>query len=231
MDKTGIMSSVRSDMPQAGQCYVLWGSAGHAKVLASLITLTGGKVIALFDRDNVTPAIEGVPLYVGEAGFKRWVESMKTVTDVVGLAAIGGARGRDRLAIHALFRQQGLLDINLIHPNASVCISATIGAGTQILAQAVVSAEARIGEACILNHRASIDHECLIGNGVHIAPGATLCGCINIGDNVMIGAGAVVLPRLSIGDNSVIGAGAVITKNVPAGVTVIGNPGRVIKQN
>jgi sugar O-acyltransferase (sialic acid O-acetyltransferase NeuD family) len=229
MDKMGILSLARSDMPRAGQRYILWGSAGHAKVLASLIVLTGGKVIALFDNEDVAPAIEGVPLYIGEAGFKRWAETMETVSDVVGLAAIGGARGRDRLAIHALFQQQGLLVNNLIHPHSSVCTSAVVGVGTQILAQSVVAAEVRIGDACILNHRASVDHECLLGHGVHIAPGATLCGCINVGDNVFIGAGAIVLPRLIIGDNCVIGAGAVVTKNIPAGAMVMGNPGRVIK--
>lgn len=231
MNKANNESVATIKPPQAGQRYVLWGSAGHAKVLANLITLTGGTVIALFDRANVPSAIEGVPLYVGEIGFKRWAERMGAVADIVGLAAIGGERGQDRLAIHALFRKQGLLVRSLIHPNASVCISATVGAGTQILAQAVVSSEVSIGEAGILNHHASVDHECVLGNGVHIAPGATLCGCIHVGNNVMIGAGAVVLPRLSIGDNSVIGAGAVITKNVPAGVTVIGNPGRIIKHN
>jgi sugar O-acyltransferase (sialic acid O-acetyltransferase NeuD family) len=216
-------------IPVAGeQCFVLWGSAGHAKVLSSLIALRGGRVVALFDNREVPSALVGVALYVGEAGFKRWASETTSRTSVIGLVAIGGDRGRDRMAIHALFRRYGLQVSSLVHPAASVCASAHIGAGTQVLAQAVVAAEVRIGEACIVNHGAVVDHECALGNGVHIAPGATLCGCVTLGDNVMVGAGAVVLPRLSVGADSVIGAGAVVTKNIIAGVTVVGNPGRVV---
>ena len=95
-----------------------------------------------------------------------------------------------------------------------------------MLAQALVVADSRLGDVCIVNHKASVDHECILGNGVHLAPGATVCGCVTIGNNVMIGAGSVVLPRLKIGSDALIGAGAVVTKDVPAGSIVVGNPGR-----
>lgn len=210
------------------QRYVLWGSAGHAKVLASLIALRGGRVIALFDNRELISALDGVALHVGEAGFRRWADATHSLQSVFGLAAIGGHCGRDRLAIHALFRRRGLQVTSLVHPDASVCATAIIGAGTQVLAQVVIAAQARIGEACILNHGAVVDHECVLGDGVHLAPAATLCGCVTLCDNVMVGAGAVVLPRLSIGADSVIGAGAVVTKDIPPGATVVGNPGRVV---
>jgi sugar O-acyltransferase (sialic acid O-acetyltransferase NeuD family) len=213
-----------SDPPR----YVLWGSAGHAKVVADLIALRGGQVLALFDNRDVPSALDGVALHIGEAGFHGWADNAHDPTSVFGLAAIGGARGRDRLAIHALFRHRGLRLASLVHPDASVCSSAQLGAGTQVLAQATVAAGARIGDACIVNHRAGVDHECVLGDGVHIAPGATLCGCVTVGDNVMVGAGAVVLPRLSIGPDSVIGAGAVVTRDVPAGVKMAGNPARLL---
>lgn len=210
------------------QRYVLWGSAGHAKVLASLIALRGGRVVALFDNRQVPSVLAGVTCYVGKEGFDRWVEGTLAIEEVIGLAAIGGALGPDRLAVHALFRSRGLQVGTLVHPDASVCATATLGPGTQVLAQAVVAADADIGEACIINHRAAVDHECVLGAGVHVAPGATLCGCVTIADNVMVGAGSVVLPRLTVGANAVVGAGSVVTRNVPAGVTVAGNPARVL---
>lgn len=208
--------------------YVIWGSAGHAKVLASLIALRDGTVTALFDNREVSPALQGVPLYVGEEGFTRWADGVVDINEVVGLAAIGGGRGRDRLAIQQLFRRRGLRSESIVHPDASVCATAMLGAGTQVLAQAVVAADARLGEACIVNHRASVDHECRVGDGVHFAPGATVCGCVTVGDNVLVGAGAVVLPRLSIGENSVIGAGAVVTRDVKPGSVLVGNPARAL---
>jgi sugar O-acyltransferase (sialic acid O-acetyltransferase NeuD family) len=211
-------------MPEAR--YAIWGSAGHAKVLADLIGLLGGTVVALFDNRDVPPALPGVPVFVGEAGFASWADSVSAISEVSGLVAIGGDHGRDRIGIQKLFAARGLRLPNIVHPDASVSATARLGAGTQVLARAVVAADARVGDACIVNHAASIDHECVIGDGVHVAPGATVCGLVTLRDNVMIGAGAVVLPRLTIGENSVIGAGAVVTHDLPAGVVAVGNPAR-----
>jgi sugar O-acyltransferase (sialic acid O-acetyltransferase NeuD family) len=210
--------------------YVLWGSAGHAKVLASIIALRGGRVVALFDNSpQAASVLEGVSLYIGKDEFARWIENEPDRHNLCGLAAIGGARGRDRLAIHEYFRAHDMRVEPLVHPQASVCLTASLGAGTQVLAQAVVAAGARLGEACIINHHASVDHECVLGDGVHLAPSSTLCGCVSLGNNVMIGASAVVLPRVTIGENTVVGAGAVVTRDLRAGVVVVGNPARIIK--
>jgi sugar O-acyltransferase (sialic acid O-acetyltransferase NeuD family) len=212
--------------------YVLWGSAGHAKVLTNLIGLRGGRVVALFDNDpRALTAIVGVPLYVGEEGLARWRAGEADVSDVRALAAIGGARGTDRLAIQERFRAHGVeIAAPLVHPQAAVCPTASLGVGTQVLALAVVASAARLGDACILNHRAAADHECVLGNGVHLAPGATLCGNVTLGDNVMIGACAVVLPRVTIGENTIVGAGAVVTRDLPAGVVAVGNPARIVRK-
>jgi sugar O-acyltransferase (sialic acid O-acetyltransferase NeuD family) len=210
--------------------YVLWGSAGHAKVLASLIALRGGKVVALFDSNlDAVSVLPGVPLYIGKVGFVRWCEAEPDRNHLFGLAAIGGARGLDRLVVHEYFRSREVQVEPLVHPDASVCSTALLGPGTQVLAGAVVAADVALGEACIVNHRAMADHECVLGNGVHLAPGATLCGCVSLGNNVMIGAGAMVLPRVTIGENTIVGAGAVVIRDLPAGVVVVGNPARIIR--
>jgi sugar O-acyltransferase (sialic acid O-acetyltransferase NeuD family) len=209
-----------------GTRYALWGSAGHAKVLAALIAQQGGQVIALFDNREVAGALDGVPLFVGEAGFMRWAHALAHPQAVHALVAVGGARGRDRLALQGLMQAHGLRIGTLVHAQASVCDSARIGAGSQILAQACVAAEVRLGLACIVNHGAVVDHECVLGDGVHVAPGATLCGCIELGAHVMVGAGAVILPRVTLGDDCVVGAGAVVTKSWPAGSVLVGNPAR-----
>lgn len=206
--------------------YVIWGCSGHAKVLASLIKEQGGLVIAFFDNKEVPSVLPEVPVYRGEAGFAQWLKEAQNPKSVNGLVAIGGHGGSDRIKIQNVFRNAGLKLDSIVHPHASVCSTAILGEGVQVLAQAVVAAESRLGEACIVNHKASVDHECILGNGVHVAPGATICGCVTLLDNVLVGAGAVILPRLTVGANSIVGAGAVVTTDVPPNSVVLGVPAR-----
>jgi sugar O-acyltransferase (sialic acid O-acetyltransferase NeuD family) len=209
--------------------FVVWGSSGHAKVLAELLAAKGYQLAALFDNAPEARSIAAdIPLYTGEAGFAQWV-SANDPADYSALVAIGGARGEDRIAIQALFRRHGLSVPSVCHPEAFVAASARIGAGTQVLAHALVAADASIGAACILNHKAAVDHECNVGDGVHLAPGVTLCGCVEIGTNVFIGAGSCVLPRIKIGEGSTIGAGSLVTCDIPSGVVAYGRPAKVIR--
>ncbi len=210
--------------------YVLWGSAGHAKVLASIIKNYKCEIAALFDNNpNALSSLNDVPLFIGKEGFLTWLGGCSSVHNIIGLAAIGGSRGADRLVIHQMFQQYGLQTNPLIHSQASICGTAVIGSGSQVLAQAVVSSDVVVGEACIINHSANADHECRLEDGVHLAPRATLCGCVTVGKYTMVGAGAVVLPRVTIGENTIIGAGAVVLKDVPPGVVAVGNPARIIR--
>lgn len=212
------------------QAYAIWGSAGHAKVLAAAIGLTGGRVTTLFDRRaDATPAIVGARLWTGERALGDWLAQTPEAGSYRGLVAIGGWRGRERAEIADAMRRAGLATPPLVHPKAFVCETARIGLGSQILALACVAADAEIGADCILNHRASVDHECRLGRGIHLAPGATLCGCVEIEPYAFVGAGAVVLPRLRIGTGAIVGAGAVVTRDVPAGAVVVGNPARVVR--
>jgi sugar O-acyltransferase (sialic acid O-acetyltransferase NeuD family) len=207
--------------------FVIWGSSGHAKVLLGTISRLSGRVLATFDNDPDAQSLGGIPLYVGENGFFKWLAGVSSPQSVVALVAIGGDRGRDRVHLHDFMRERGLLSVPLIDPAAIVDLSAVVGGGVQILPGAIVAAEASIGRASIINHRASIDHECCLGVGVHVAPGATLCGLVTVGDAAIIGAGAVILPRLKIGAGARVGAGAVVTKDVPPGLTVMGCPARL----
>lgn len=211
---------------------VIWGARGHALVLLDFLPQAGYRVVAIFDNDpKAVSPVEDVPIYHGERGFSRWLASQKGSRACSCAIAIGGERGRDRLKIQAKLTSAGLHPATLTHPSAVVAGSAEIDAGSQILAGAVVGPFSRIGRASIINTAASVDHECVLGEGVHIAPGAVLAGCVRVGDCAFVGAGATVLPRTSIGDEACVGAGAVVTRDVSARAVVVGNPAAPIRRS
>ncbi|MDQ6781426.1 MAG: acetyltransferase [Candidatus Eremiobacteraeota bacterium] len=204
---------------------VIWGARGHAKVLAEFAAVAGYSVVALFDNDaGADTPLPGVPLYHGSQGFQRWRSAFPSSAEFA--VAVGGARNEDRIALARMLRAAGLLPSTLIHPTAFVASSARVGEGCQVLAQASVCADAVLHADCIVNTAAVVDHECILMEGVHVAPGAVLCGCVTVGRCSFIGAAAVVLPRVRIGEHALVAAGAVVTHDVLAGSAVAGVPAK-----
>lgn len=219
--------------PDSKISLVIWGAKGHALALADFLPRMGYPIVALFDNDpNVVNTLPGIPLFIGRDGLRQWVAAQRDISSIRGLVAIGGDRGRDRLELQQLLADSGIAPLpSAVHPRGFVANDVKLGPGTQVMAQAAVCAGTSVGASCIFNTKSSIDHEGAVGNGVHLAPGATLAGCITLGDNVMIGTGAVVFPRVRIGHDTVIGAGSVVTRDIPDGVIAYGSPARVIRQN
>ena len=64
----------------------------------------------------------------------------------------------------------------IISPRAYVSRYAKIGAGTIIMHDGIVNADASIGINCIINSKALIEHEAIIEDHCHIATGAIVNG-------------------------------------------------------
>jgi sugar O-acyltransferase (sialic acid O-acetyltransferase NeuD family) len=216
-------------MAGARKQVVIWGSSGQAKVAAAMLREDGHEVACFCDIDpDVQSLIEAVPIFHHEVDFAAWLRRTGGA-EYSFVAAIGGARGPDRLAVQSYLSRLGLRPLSLVHKSAFVDASVVLGKGSQVCAMAALSLDVRVGDQCIFNTNATVDHECTLGDGVHVMPGATVAGLVEIGSCVTIGSNATVLPRVRVGDGAFVGAGAVVTHDVPCNTVVVGTPARPMK--
>ena len=194
---------------------IIIGAGGHGRVVSETAKLNGYEVIGfLDDADNKTTVGRVVDFikYIGEADF----------TVAIGNNAV-------RMKIQSKLIKSGANVASLIHPNATVSESASIGKGSVVMAGAVINAGAVVGEGAIINTCASVDHDCKIGDFSHISVGARICGTVTIGNGTWIGAGTTVINNIRICNECMIGAGAVVIENIDNDGTYVGVPVRKIK--
>lgn len=210
---------------------IVWGASGQAIVLEEFLFTIGFKIITIFDNNSeIQSPFKDIPIYYGMDGFKQWQEGNKD-RPIYFVIAIGGWRGNERLRLHHALESQGLIAATAIHPSSYVAANAVLGPGCQVLGNSFIGARAVLGKQVIINSSSSIDHECILSDGVHVAPGAVLAGCVEVGKASFIGVGAAVLPRIKIGNNVIIGAGTVVNRSIPDNHVVYGNPGKIVREN
>ncbi|MDE2165859.1 MAG: acetyltransferase [Alphaproteobacteria bacterium] len=208
---------------------LIWGGKGQAKVLRPILEERGHRVSFVFDRDpSVSAPFQDVPFTTSDSDLQSWIanQNPKSLGFVL---AMGGENGEERCRLTQKLENLGMSPVTAIHSRSWVADSAQLSAGCQVLALAAICVEARLGRQTIINTGASVDHECVLGDGVHIMPGATLCGCVTVEDFATIGSNATILPRVRIGSRAMIGAGAVVISDVPPDTRVVGVPARPLK--
>lgn len=199
---------------------ILLGGGGHASVIEDTLR-AGDRAVVGYVAPEPSNMLQ-VP-YLGDDSWLAGQDASDFVlANGLGMIGVGGPRA----VLFENFASAGFEFATVTHRDASVSASATLMAGAQILAGAVVGPHSGIGRDVIVNMSASVNHHCLIGDHVHIAPGAIICGCVTIGRDCFVGAGATVIHGLSIGEGVLIAAGATVVRDLPDGARVRGVPAR-----
>lgn len=199
------------------------GGGGHALVVARLLDALDRKVAGFCDPDSSRRSLGRYR----RLGSDDVVEELGV--DYVDLAnglGFNGQVGRKRRELFERLLHSGFAFPALVHPAAWVDALSTLGAGTVVMAGAVVQPGSKIGLNVVVNTGARIDHTCRIGNHVHVAPGAVLAGDVTVSDGAFIGAGATVIEGITVGQRALVGAGAVVVRDVAPGTVVVGIPAR-----
>lgn len=198
---------------------VIIGASGHGKVVADIAEKLGYEAILFLDDHSCGSTHAGYPVVGQVSCFREYTEHEFVV-------AIGNAEVRSR--IQEQLMNEGMAMAVLVHPMATLAKDVSVGAGSVVMAGAVINPGAVIGRGCIINTCASVDHDCIVEDYAHVSVGAHLAGTVFLGEKSWVGAGATVSNNIRVCKNCMIGAGAVVVKNIDAPGTYVGVPAKML---
>ena len=200
------------------------GTGGHARFVLATLEKAQRPVKGLITLDDsyssdelilgnrIIGTIEDLPSF-----FRKGNKSL--------VLAVGDNTSRKE--IYNVWVKFGFLFPTVIHPNAFVDSSVSIGAANIVGPNAVLGASVIIRENNIINSSCVVEHESVIGSHCHIAPGAVICGRVVLGDEVMVGASGTIIDYLTVANKTSLGAGATLIHSVSIeGQTLVGTPAR-----
>lgn len=197
------------------------GASGHGKIVGACASAMDRWSEILFFDDRWPERKELASWSV--AGSTGSLLNLAGNRDDV-FVAIGNAQVRIPLLLQ--LRNNGLSLATLIHPGSIVDSNAVLGAGTIVVAGAIINIDVSVGLGGIINTGSTVDHDCVLGEGVHVCPGANLAGNVSVGDRSWIGIGSAVKQGVKIGRNVTVGAGAVVVNDLSDDRTYAGVPAR-----
>ena len=202
---------------------VVYGCGGHGKVVADLVQLDATLNLLGFLDDGV--AVGPGPLGFKVLGGATWLESPEAKGVEV---AFDLGHNQTRARIWQQLSDKGVRILTVVHPHAVVAGTASLGAGTVVMANATINPDARIGKAAIINTGAVVEHDCEVGDFAHCSPNSAMGGAARLGMGAWLGLCASVIPGVSVGARTVVGAGAAVVKDLPEDSVAVGVPAKVI---
>lgn len=218
----------RSQHVQTKKKIVVFGASGHAKVILDIVRRQGTfEVVGLLDEHKQPGFVCSGHEVLGTTQDLPDLINRHSISGAI--VAIGDNWVRARVVNEIRARCPEVEFVTAIHPAAVVACDVPVSEGTVIMAGAVVSPGARIGEFCILNTRSSLDHDSEMDSYSSLGPAAVTGGAVRIGAFSHIAIGATLVQDVVIGQHTVIGAGAVVFKSMPDEVVAYGTPARVVR--
>jgi sugar O-acyltransferase (sialic acid O-acetyltransferase NeuD family) len=207
---------------------VVYGASEHGKYTIDILEKAGThRVVGLLDdAAAVGTTVLGYPVLGSGADL---VALRRLYGFGGGVVAIGDNHLRSRVVARIREVDPGFEFVAAVHPFTSIGSETTIGAGSVLMAGAIVNGSSRVGEHCFIATKASLDHDSVMEDFSSLSPGVSTGGQVRIGGWSTVSIGASVLHGRTIGQHTVIGAGSTVTSDMPSHVVAYGTPCRVVR--
>jgi sugar O-acyltransferase (sialic acid O-acetyltransferase NeuD family) len=213
-----------------GRQLVIVGAGGFARETVEVVRAINAvrptwRLLGLLDDDPATAGtlVDGVPV-LGD------VDEARREQDVAVALCVGSPRNYFSRA--RLVSRLGLPPdryATLVHPTAVVPDSCTLGPGTVLHAQVVLTAAVRIGAHVAVMPHTVFTHDDLVGDYATFGAGVRLAGGVRVGAGAYVGSGALVREYVTVGAWSLVGMGALVLGDVPAAQVWAGSPARFLR--
>jgi acetyltransferase-like isoleucine patch superfamily enzyme len=130
------------------------------------------------------------------------------------ILAIGPDNLEERWKVFLWGIEKGFRFPNLIHPAASLDISATVGKGNIILANATIDYEVAIGDANYMDIGSLISHNNKIGNNNFFTTGCATAGHVKFGSHNFVGMHSTFTDSVEVGNKNYFSAKNLICRNI-----------------
>lgn len=184
---------------------LILGAGGHGRSVAeaALLSKEWDKVVFLDDAwPDVTEAL-------GCKVLGKVVDIFSIADQCEGaIAAVGNNAVREQWI--AILEQAGVDLVSVAHPRAWVSPSAKVGAGTAVMAGAVVGTLSEVGRGVIINANATVDHDVVMEDLSHIGVGVQLAGGVRVGARAWLQAGSSCGYHVNVAPGALHGPGTVL---------------------
>lgn len=181
------------------------GAGGHGRAVAEAAVLSTEWAAIEFIDDT----------YPSKTSVGAWpiVADTSALPGLVGkedyvIIAIGHQATRRRL--FEVVSGNGATVVSVIHPKAWVSAQAQVGAGTAVMAGAIVGTQAQVGKGAIINANATVDHDAILGDFAHIGVGVQLAGGVVVGASAWLQAGSCAGYRVKVPAEAVVAPGTAL---------------------
>jgi len=207
---------------------LIYGASGHGKMIVDIILKNNKYTIKGF-IDSYKPLKEDIYGYkvIGSLNELAYLIKVHNIYGIV--IGIGDNSIRQR-AYHKIAEIAPTLKfVSVIHPSAVLANDIVIPKGVVIMPNAVVNANAKVGEFCILNTKSSLGHDSTLADFSSLASGAIVSGNVKIGLCSAICLRASIIQNVTIGNHTVIGAVSLVLKSIGDCKQAFGIPINTIK--
>jgi sugar O-acyltransferase (sialic acid O-acetyltransferase NeuD family) len=200
------------------------GAGGLGMEIADLIRAIGGYELVGFFDDNRSK----------QGGMINHLPVLGTISELrqstpLDCIVIAIANPGLKQAIYDATKHYELEYPNLIHPSVILGSNVSMGIGTIICANTIISTNVKLHDFVTINPQCGIGHEGELHSFSSLYWNVHLGGNTTIGPGCELGTSSTIIQGLSVTQRVILGAGAVVVRDILDEGTYVGVPAKKIK--